>query len=164
MASSRSVIAAWRIVKTDHAAEAFSGFGALRWGGRWNSRGHRAVYVAESVALAALELLVHLQNTAPLDDYVVIPCRIPARHITKIVEEALPANWRVWPAPPAVRSIGGQWLERCASPVLSVPSAVVPGERNYVLNPEHPHFDAIEIDAPRPFRFDPRLAKPKRRR
>lgn len=164
MASSRNVITAWRIVKTAHAAEAFSGIGAYRWGGRWNSRGRRAVYTAESVALAALELLVHLQSTGPLDDYVVIACRFPARHITSIDEETLPANWRDSPVPAAVRAIGDQWLERHASPVLAVPSAVVSSEHNYILNPEHPQFDAVDIDEPRPFTFDPRLASPKTKR
>jgi RES domain-containing protein len=143
MASSRSVITAWRIVKAAHAGEAFSGFGAYRWGGRWNSRGRRAVYAAQSVAPAALELLVHLQNTDPLDDYVLIPCGLPVRLITTIDEETLPANWRSSPIPAAVRSIGDHWLDRRTSLVLSVPSAVVSRERNYVLNLKHARFETI---------------------
>ena len=53
-------ITAWRIVRARFADSAFDGEGARRYGGRWNSRGTRMVYTAGSQALAALEMLVHL--------------------------------------------------------------------------------------------------------
>ena len=51
---------AWRKVKEKHAATAFDGEGAWRFGGRWNSPGIRIVYTSGTKALAALESLVHL--------------------------------------------------------------------------------------------------------
>lgn len=159
MASSRDVVTAWRIVRPAYAANAFDGEGARVSGGRWNSPGRRVVYTADSVALAALEMLVHLQSSALLSQYVVIPCRFPRRLIKIVDAAALPANWSASPAPAAVRRLGDEWLTRRTSAVLSVPSAVIESERNYLLNPQHPDFASIVIDSARPFVFDARLAR-----
>ncbi len=43
--------------------------------------------------------------------------------------------------------------------VLGVPSAVMLGDRNYVINPAHRDFHLIEFRDPVPFRFDPRLMR-----
>ncbi len=159
MASSPDAVTAWRIVRAVYAANAFSGDGARITGGRWSSPGRRAVYTAESIALAAMELLVHLQSTAVLEQYVVIPCRFRRTQVTVVDSVTLPPDWRTTPAPSAICAIGNQWLDTGTTAVLSVPSAVVDGERNYVLNPGHRDFASIEIARPRPFSFDPRLAR-----
>lgn len=159
MASSRDLVTAWRIVKAPYAANAFDGEGARLGGGRWSSQGRRVVYTADSAALAALELLVHLQSNAVLSQYVVIPCRFPRRLITTIDIGALPANWSASPAPADVQRLGDAWLTSRRTAVLSVPSAVIETERNYLLNPRHPDFASILIEPARPFAFDPRLTR-----
>ena len=159
MASSPDIVTAWRIVKARYAASAFDGEGARLTGGRWTSPGRAAVYTADSIALAALELLVHLQSTTALDQYVVIPCRLQRRHITTVDAGSLPPDWRISPSRPTVRRIGDKWLDSGVTAVLSVPSVVVEEERNYILNPNHRDFSAITFEAPRTFAFDPRLRR-----
>jgi RES domain-containing protein len=106
-----------------------------------------------------IELLVHLQNTAVLSQYVVIGCRFPRRLVTTVDPDTLPANWNASPAPAAVRRLGDEWLANGTTPALSVPSAVINAERNYVLNPQHPDFASITIQRPRAFVFDIRLGR-----
>ena len=151
------MIRAWRIVKAKHVADAFDGEGARLLGGRWNSPGRRVVYTAENAALAALEMLVHLGRMGTLPAYVVISCDFDEKLVTEVKD--LPANWRAFPAPPALQAIGDAWLESVKSPVLRVPSAIVPSENNYLLNPAHPKFRRIVIGKPEKFELDVRLLK-----
>jgi RES domain-containing protein len=72
----------------------------------------------------------------------------------------LPAEWRHQPAPPELRDIGTVWAESGEGAVLQVPSAVVPGEHNFLLNPRHPDFGRLGIGDPEPFAFDERLVGP----
>ena len=62
---------AWRIVKSKLAATAFSGEGARKFGGRWNSPGTPVVYLAGSTSLAILEMLVRLNAPELLKRYAV---------------------------------------------------------------------------------------------
>lgn len=149
---------AWRIVKAKHAATAFDGEGARRFGGRWNSPGTAAVYASESLALAALELLVHLESSEILEAYVAFRVEFPDALVSVIDTGTLPPDWREYPPSPAVQELGDAWVAGATSTVLRVPSIVVEGEHNYVLNPNHPDFARIEITGPQPFDFDPRLA------
>ena len=150
---------AWRIVKPCHIEDAFSGEGARRLGGRWNSVGTPMVYVAESRAQAALELLVHLDHGNVLDDYLCIPIRFSESLLRVLDTTLLRGDWRSHPPPWHVQAVGDQWAQNQASAVLEVSSALIPGERNYLLNPRHPDFDQVEIGAPEPFEFDPRMLK-----
>ncbi|MGH7535623.1 MAG: RES family NAD+ phosphorylase [Gemmatimonadales bacterium] len=150
---------AWRIVKAQHAAGAFSGEGARLYGGRWTSRGRRAVYASSSAALAILEMLVHLEAPALLPAYVLIPVGIPDDVIQRLDPAALPPDWREYPAPARLQEMGDAWLDAGVTPALQVPSAIVPAEFNFLLNPAHPEFARILIGAPRPYTFDPRLLR-----
>ena len=150
-------VSAWRIVKRKLAAEAFSGEGARLYGGRWNSPGVSVVYAAQSQSLAALELLVHLENSDLLREYVVIEARFDASLITRISKADLPQDWRADPPPPAARAIGDAWIAQEPSPVLELPSAIIPAESIFLLNPQHSAFSRIEIGEPLPFEFDLRL-------
>jgi len=152
------LITAWRIVKNRYVTAAFDGEGARLTGGRWTSAGRRAVYVASTRALAALEMLAHLGSSAPLAAYALIEVGIPDRLITSLDAASLPADWNAFPSPPALRALGDEWLAARASAVLRVPSALT-GEANYILNPEHPDFPLITRHAPVPFIVDPRLVK-----
>ncbi len=148
---------AWRIVHRSFAKIAFSGEGARLFGGRWNSPGRPVIYAAQSQALAALEILVHLDSEKLLRRYLAIPVTIPPHLIERLSPSSLLKNWRVYPAPRSTHAIGDDWLARAASPVLQVPSVVIPSESNFLLNPAHPHFSKLRLGKPAPFLFDPRL-------
>jgi RES domain-containing protein len=157
------MLRAFRIVKARHAARAFDGEGARRHGGRWTSPGVAAVYLAESAALAVLEVLVHLESSALLPSYVLIEARFPERKVESLDPRRLPAGWSDSPPPLALRALGDAWLREGRSALLRVPSAVVPSEWNYLLNPAHPGFGAVRIGSARAFILDPRLLVPGRR-
>jgi len=107
-----------------------------------------------------MELLVHLDDEDLARDYIGIPADIPAAvEIRKLPGTDLPRVWRVFPRPVALADLGTRWATGLESAVLAVPSAVIPQELNYLLNPRHPHFKRIQIGRPVPFAFDPRLWK-----
>ena len=147
---------AWRIVKAKHAATAFSGEGAAKNGGRWNSRGVRGIYASSTKSLAALETLVHLNPPVPFK-YIAFRLQFDAALVEKVPVNRLAADWRVEPPPPSTKAIGDAWVREVRSAVLALPSVIVPGELNYLLNPVHPAFKKISIGKPERFAFDPRL-------
>lgn len=148
---------AFRIVKARLVKDAFSGEGARLYGGRWNSPGTPVIYTASSTSLAMLEILVHLQSRDLLAAYVLFKVEFDSSLVTDIDMDALPADWQSSPAAPEVQQIGDEWSESRSSAVLRVPSATVPEESNFLLNPSHTRFGEIEIGTPRPIRFDSRL-------
>ena len=151
----------WRLVKARLSAHAFDGEGARRYGGRWNSPGTKMVYTSQSAALAALELLVHLNNSAVLASYVLFSAQFDDRLVTTLDHSRLPKHWRTFPAPRALQALGDQWIKSRASLVLAVPSAMVDGETNFLINPEHPDIGVRAISPPKRFEFDQRLLRPK---
>ena len=153
------IVTAWRLVKTRYLAGAFDGEGAREYGGRWNGPGMAVVYLAESLSLAALEVLVHLQDTGPLPAYSAIPVRFDARLLKSLPRGDLPGNWRASPPPVSLRALGDRWVQSGKSAVLAVPSAVVEAERLFLVNPAHPVFARIHIGRARPFAFDARLRR-----
>jgi RES domain-containing protein len=151
-------VVAWRIIQRKLMRVAFTGEGARRFGGRWNSPGSSVVYTAQSLALAALEMLVHVDSDELLQEYVAIPVTIVTQLVTQVDASRLPSNWRAYPASKATRAIGDAWISEGPLPVLQVPSAVIPAESNFLLNPAHKDFEKLRIGTARRFRFDPRLA------
>lgn len=150
----------FRICKTKNAPSAFTGEGAFRFGGRWNSRGTRIVYAAGSLALAALEMLVHLDDDSLLLKYSFITARVPPELISPVEKfRSLPRDWSSSPAPTAVQRIGDDWARAMTSAVLEVPSAVIPLEKNYLLNPAHKDYARIALNRPLKFAFDERLKR-----
>jgi RES domain-containing protein len=158
------VPAAWRIVKAKHAARAVDGEGARLHGGRWTSVGRSAVYTSSTVALATLEMLVHLDSAAPLAAYVLFAVAIPEETISVVDPVTLPGDWRASPASAALRALGDRWLGEGRSAVLQVPSAVVGAvgvEFNYLLSPAHADFHLITIGPEQPYDLDERLERVK---
>jgi RES domain-containing protein len=151
------VLTAWRIVKAKHAAAAFDGEGARVLGGRWNTPGTRMVYTSSTAALAALEMLVHLNRALTLPAYVLIRCTFEKSLVTALDIARLPRDWRSYPAPPQLQTLGDQWAKQGDSAVLRVPSVIVDKEINYLLNPAHRDFHRIRIHAAESFSFDLRL-------
>lgn len=95
------------------------------------------------------------------DDLVSMEAGIPASvRMTEIVEDDLPDDWRQYPAPAELARLGTAWVDGGNPAVLAVPSAVIPSERNYLLNPSHRDFGRIRIGVLRPFVFDARLRRP----
>jgi RES domain-containing protein len=147
----------WRITRRAYQEQAFTGDGARLYGGRWNRPGIPLVYTAQSRSLAILEMLVHLQETAPMDGFVLIPVRFAEELVLTVESMGLPPGWDAEPPTLHSQRLGESWVASGASPVLSTPSAVVPQERNYLLNPAHPLFSLIEIAEAEECRIDKRL-------
>lgn len=153
------IIRAWRITKAKHSPTAFSGGGAKSYGGRWNSPGTAIVYTAGSTSLAILEMLVHLQAQELMQSYVSVEVSFDESLVKRIDATALPKTWRRSPAPAAVRQVGDEWVAEGSSAVLQLPSAIVPTEWIYLLNPSHSDFAKITIGPKQKITFDPRLVK-----
>ncbi|MBC7983781.1 MAG: RES family NAD+ phosphorylase [Candidatus Obscuribacterales bacterium] len=149
---------AYRLVKKRHAKEAFSGEGARIAGGRWNSPGIGVVYVSETLSLAALETFVHLQPVDRHYDYVWFRIAI-SKDVSIDSVATLPTSWRRKPPTDATQAIGTRWVQASRTAVLRVPSILVPGEYNFLLNPTHPNFKRLKISRAATFDFDARLWK-----
>lgn len=147
----------WRLCPAYRADKAMTGDGAHRRGGRWNPPGTRVVYCAESRSLAVVEVLANARLPALLhvQPWVFVAVTVDA----ELVEcpPRVPESWRDLPYTPATQAFGAEWVRSERSAALRVPSAVVAGEFNYLLNPTHPHFSRIKAAPPEPFVFDRRL-------
>ncbi len=151
---------AYRLCKTKYVSTALSGYGAKEYGGRWNSVGKTIVYLSSSIALAALEVLVHVPNQNLLrDSYTVLPLQFPDNAIQELDQAILQPDWTISPAPEYLQQIGNSWIETGTEPLLRVPSAVIPAEFNYLFNPEHPKAKVIKVLEAREFFFDSRLVQ-----
>lgn len=147
----------WRICRGKFAGEAFSGLGARRFGGRWNSPGVPMVYASSSLALAAIELFVHLEPNSQPDDLVSIAATLPAGEpAQRLTPDELPPSWWTDDYGP-LRAIGDAWIRGRSSLAIEVPSAALRTEWNVLLNPLHPGTAEIEIEAAQPFHFDARM-------
>jgi RES domain-containing protein len=150
-------VTAYRIVKSRYSRGAFSGFGAHRYGGRWNTKGHAVVYTSESLSLALLEVLVHLPRPRLLANHRASRVAFSAKQIERL--PTLPRGWRTDVR--KTRALGDEWLERGSSPVLEVPSVLFRWDefepKNYLLNPLHAEFGSIDVGRFRPLEIDPRI-------
>ena len=150
------MLTVWRLVTARFAKSAFSGEGARLYGGRWNRKGVPLVYTSASQSLAMLEMLV--QDEPLRARYRMIAATLPANvKIETITPAQLPVNWRRAAARTHLQTIGSDWAGSASSAVLAVPSAVIPTEINYLLNPLHPAFARISIGKPQELVTDLRL-------
>lgn len=154
-----STLRLWRLCRETHAVSTFSGDGAFRYGGRWSPPGLAVVYCAESRSLAAMEILVHHLGTEifKLARWTVTAADVPETVIEKPTH--VPKNWRELPPVTEVQGFGAEWVREARSAGLRVPSSVVLGEFNYLLNPAHADFAKITVGKPEPFDFDSRLKR-----
>jgi len=133
----------WRLVATAHADSAFDGEGAARYTGRWNPRGVRMVYTADSLALATLELSVHLAGARVV--YTAIEVSIDDELVADMSEGELTKGWVTDTA--LTQHLGEQWARSFSSLALRVPSSLVDarsGECNVLISPAHPQHESIE--------------------
>lgn len=137
-----------------------SGRGAELNGGRWNNKGQPILYTACSRALAVLEVAVHVPLGILPVNYYMSSVELPdSSAITKIDIADLPSNWNRNPIIKATQYMGDDFLNNNSHLILQVPSATVPGDYNYLINPRHPDFKGVKIMTTEPFEFDSRLFK-----
>lgn len=150
----------WRLVSARHVDQALDGEGARLHGGRWNHPGIPLVYASATLSLATLELFVHLDPEVFPDDLVAVSVRLPAGvEVERLGPSDLPESWRDYPGPQALKDLGSEWQQAGRSPALEVPSAVIPRESNFLINPAHRDVRRFQAGDPEPFSFDPRLRK-----
>lgn len=136
------------------------GIGAELTGGRWNRIGTRLLYTSDSRALCTAEIAVHTPIGITPINYYLITIEIP--DVTKILTfdiEILPEDWKSFPHSEATQEIGEKFVSSQEYLVMKVPSAVVHGDFNYLINPAHKDFEKIKIIAKEKFTFDNRLFK-----
>ena len=140
-----------------HAEAAFSGEGARLYPGRWNSGGTPVVYTAETLSLAMLEMLVHIDEAMLTRRYVYFTLEVPEASVHPLPRAILPEGWASYPAPSATRHLGDAWLSKGETLALKVPSALNPVEYTFLVNPSHPQFSQCAISGPFSLSFDSRL-------
>ncbi|MCF3109779.1 RES family NAD+ phosphorylase [Niabella sp. CC-SYL272] len=135
-----------------------SGTGAARFPGRWHSKGTYVLYTAASPSLALLESVVHITTIIKLD-LCILGLEIPERSIRTFSTALLPDDWFHHPAPDQLKNIGDRFVKDGTFFALKVPSAVMPEEYNYLLNPAHPDFKSVKVIYSRHLRMDQRLLR-----
>lgn len=149
----------WRLSGIQHAKMFDGGYGLL-FDGRWNTVGRPVTYCSTSPALCVLEKLVHIEHPA------LMPALMMVRYdgpddlgVERLGLSDLPADWRrqeVW-----TQQRGDQWHASLATPLLRVPSAIVPVDQspdvNILINHTHKDAARISVISVEPFVLDPRL-------
>jgi len=135
-----------------------SGRGAEIYGGRWNSKKTPMVYTSQSRALCVAEIAVHSPLGIIPKDYFLVTIEIPDDcKIKQINENELPAGWSSIPHIHQTQQIGDIFIKNAEYLVLKVPSAVVKGDWNFLINPVHKDISLIKIISVDEFNFDRRL-------
>jgi RES domain-containing protein len=148
----------WRLARKDHIDQPLSGEGARLYGGRWNHVGVAIAYTSQSLSLAVLEYLVNLSIDDLPKDLFSIQIKIPDDFVQPGISlDELPVTWRTFPAPEALKDLGTDWVGKGDTPILLVPSVVIPNERNCLINPKHSLAHRIVVDRVEPFGLDERL-------
>lgn len=134
-----------------------SGHGSSLNGQRWNSKGTEIIYTAQTRALANSEVAVHISLGILPSDFFMVEIEIPnSLEILEIEDKDLPSGWNALPSKPGSQIIGDQFVKNNQYAILKVPSVVVKGEYNFILNPRHKDFSKIKIVNTTLFPFDTR--------
>lgn len=149
----------WRIAAETrkYSATDLSGGGAAVNPGRWNDDSEPVIYSAPTIAIAVLETAAHIDNAGlPLNRFLV-EIDVP-NNVWDLREElnlkSLSAQWSAIPAGKASVALGSAWLKQCSSPILLVPSVIVPEEWAALINPAHAASASITAKVTRPFEFN----------
>jgi len=127
---------------------------------RWNSKDVKIIYTAESRALACLENIVHRNSKGLQKNFRIMEIDVPDKiKIEKIQETDLIADWKNFDNMPYTQQIGDNWINNSKTAVLQVPSVIVTGDFNYLINPAHKDFSSIKLLSVIPFEFDSRIKK-----
>lgn len=151
----------WRLTRRPHAA--LDGEGARRFGGRWNSPGVPVIYASTTLSLAVLELLARTESDLFPDDLVQLVIEVPDDLPRATIDvPGLPPKWRTDRG--STRALGDAWAGALETPLLVVPSVLVPEERNMLINPLHAASRRIRTVHMAAFTLDERFAGRGRRR
>ena len=127
---------------------------------RWNSKDIKIIYTAESRVLACLENIVHRNSKGLQKNFRIMEIDVPDKiKIEKIQETDLIADWKNFDNMPYTQQIGDNWINNSKTAVLQVPSVIVTGDFNYLINPAHKDFSSIKLLSVIPFEFDSRIKK-----
>tara|TARA_R110001606_G_scaffold346947_1_gene496235 strand:- start:191 stop:649 length:459 start_codon:yes stop_codon:yes gene_type:complete len=147
----------FRLSKKKYATD-FNGKGAAKSNNRWNSKGTEIIYTAESRALAMAEVAVHVTMATLPKDFVMLTIDVPDEiKIKKIDLKDLDENWNMMLPNSKTKKIGDVFIDDLEFCILKVPSAVVKGDFNYLINPYHKQFKKIKIIDVTNFPFDKRM-------
>lgn len=149
----------WRLSGPQHAATFDGGYGLL-FDGRWNTVGHTVTYCSTSPSLCVLEKLVHVEDPRLLPDLVMVTYDVPdALAVHVVTLDDLPDDWRRRET--LTQQRGDAWHRARITPLLRVPSAIVPlaasPDQNVLVNHAHPDTLAIRVAAAVAFTLDSRL-------
>jgi RES domain-containing protein len=148
----------YRVVIARYASD-LNGTGGLYTDGRWHRQGHRILYTAQSKALAILEKLVHLSRRDFSMEHRCLTIQFPDEALQDFPVAQLPPQWNSRRGPEELKELGTKWLLEKKSLALRVPSVLVPGEFNILINPLHPLMQEIALVENEPLLFDERLRK-----
>ena len=132
-----------------------TGTGARLFGGRWNPEGHSCIYTSEHVSLAFLEKYVHAKSKENMSRIGLLKIEIPDDAIFHADAKLFKSRWEEdisysqW--------LGAQILSDLSIVAFSVPSAIIPSERNIILNPLAPSFKEVKFLPVTDFKTDFRL-------
>ena len=146
----------YRVGRTKYSKD-LSGEGARLNGGRWNHILIPCIYTSESRALAVLEYTVNVNIDEIPRSLSITTIEIPDTAIREIKLKELPGNWMAAPAPASTKDFGTNLLTQSASKVLKIPSAVIPQEFNYILNPKNAGAKDFKIIKVEDFVYDVRI-------
>lgn len=146
----------YRLSKSKYSAD-LSGKGAEKSGGRWNSKGVAMVYTSNSRALCTAEVAVHITLGIVPSDYELVTIELPEDSMTEAGIKHLPADWRAFPHPDSTQKLGDRFVREGKYMVLKVPSVVVQGEYNFLINPKHEAAIKVRVIDTEHFLFDKRL-------
>ncbi len=146
----------YRITKAQYAGD-LSGLGAKLFGGRWNSKGTPILYFASSRSLAVLELFVHVSQSQAPKDLKILKAKLPDTSIEEFDQASFDKMLRSKFSVSQFKKAGDSWIDRQRSLALSVPSVIIPEEKNILVNPEHTDIDKLKIVEIEDFSFDHRL-------
>ena len=146
----------WRIARQPYCLDR-EGTGAFKHGGRWTPPGVRVLHASASIALAALEYLVHVPR--PPEDLVLVALDMPDDvPLDRPKVEALPEDWASPLPSEDCQSWGARWCREARALAAAVPSVLVVEERNYLVNVTHPRIQDVRLKSLRRFTYDRRLA------
>jgi RES domain-containing protein len=149
----------FRLARKKYPIE-LSGKGASISGARWNSKGTEIIYCAQNRALAMAEVLVHLSLATLPNDFVMLTIDIPEDISVEVLNpKKLNIDWNVFPCTFETPLLGDDFIKRNEACILKVPSAVVKGDFNFLINPYHGDFYKIKIIEQNDFPFDKRIFK-----
>lgn len=151
----------FRISKGKYKTD-LTGNGSELYGGRWNNKGTKLIYTASSRALAMSEVAVHVPFSKLPKDYFIISIEVPDIKMSSITEKDLKGiNWKSTPPSYLTQEIGDDFVEEQKTLILQVPSTVVPGDYNILINPLHKEISKVKSLNVEAFDFDVRLFKTK---